>query len=44
MARKPSIKNLKNARRAKNDKFYAQYGDAQEEIEKMRLKIYGQKT
>jgi len=34
MARKSSIKNLKNARRAKNDEFYTQYGDIQKEIEK----------
>jgi hypothetical protein len=34
MARKFSIKNLKNARRAKNDEFYTQYGDIQKEIEK----------
>ena len=34
MARKFSIKNLKNARRAKNDEFYTQYSDIQKEIEK----------
>jgi len=34
MTRKFSIKNLKNARRAKNDEFYTQYGDIQKEIEK----------
>ena len=34
MARKFSIKNLKSARRAKNDEFYTQYGDIQKEIEK----------
>jgi len=34
MARKSSIKNLKNARRAKNDEFYTQYSDIQKEIEK----------
>jgi len=34
MARKASIKNLKNARRAKNDEFYTQYSDIQKEIEK----------
>jgi len=34
MAREFSIKNLKNARRAKNDEFYTQYGDIQKEIEK----------
>ena len=34
MARKFSIKNLKNARRAKNDEFYTQYCDIQKEIEK----------
>jgi len=34
MARKFSIKNLKNARRAKNDEFYTQYVDIQKEIEK----------
>lgn len=34
MARKFSIKNLKNARRAKNDEFYTQFGDIQKEIEK----------
>ena len=34
MARESSIKNLKNARRAKNDEFYTQYGDIQKEIEK----------
>ena len=33
MARKFSIKNLKNARRAKNDEFYTQYVDIQKEIE-----------
>jgi len=27
MARKSSIKNLKNARRAKNDEFYTQFPD-----------------
>ena len=34
MARKSSIKNLANAKRAKNDEFYTQYGDIQKEIEK----------
>ena len=34
MARKSSIKNLKNARRAKNDEFYTQYSDIQKEVEK----------
>jgi len=34
MARESSIKNLKNARRAKNDEFYTQYGDIQKEVEK----------
>ncbi len=33
MARKLSIKNLKNAKRAKNDEFYTQYSDIQKEIE-----------
>ena len=34
MARKSSIKNLKKARKAKNDEFYTQYIDIQKEIEK----------
>jgi len=34
MAREASIKNLTNAKRAKNDEFYTQYGDIQKEIEK----------
>jgi hypothetical protein len=34
MARQSSIKNLKSARRAKNDEFYTQYVDIQKEIEK----------
>jgi hypothetical protein len=34
MARQSSIKNLKNARRSKNDEFYTQYSDIQKEIEK----------
>lgn len=34
MAREASIKNLKGARRAKNDEFYTQYSDIQKEIEK----------
>ena len=34
MARKSSIKNLTNAKRAKNDEFYTQYIDIQKEIEK----------
>ena len=34
MARTSSIKNLKKARKAKNDEFYTQYGDIQKEIEK----------
>src|SRR3972149_7887003 len=34
MAREASSKNLTNARRAKNDEFYTQYGDIQKEIEK----------
>lgn len=34
MARKSSIKNLKKARRAKNDEFYTQYSDIQKEIER----------
>src|SRR3989338_490870 len=34
MAREASIKNLTNAKRAKNDEFYTQYIDIQKEIEK----------
>jgi len=34
MARTSSIKNLKKARKAKNDEFYTQYIDIQKEIEK----------
>jgi len=34
MARTSSIKNLKRARKAKNDEFYTQYIDIQKEIEK----------
>jgi len=34
MARKSSIKNLKKARKAKNDEFYTQYSDIQKEVEK----------
>ena len=34
MARTSSIKNLKKARKAKNDEFYTQYSDIQKEIEK----------
>ncbi len=34
MARKSSIKNLTNAKRAKNDEFYTQYIDIQKEVEK----------
>ena len=34
MARDASIKNLKSARRAKNDEFYTQYVDIQKEIER----------
>lgn len=34
MARTSSIKNLKKARKAKNDEFYTQYVDIQKEIEK----------
>lgn len=34
MARKYAVKNLTNAKRAKNDEFYTQYGDIQKEIEK----------
>ncbi|MEA3464046.1 MAG: adenine-specific methyltransferase EcoRI family protein [Patescibacteria group bacterium] len=34
MARQSSIKNLKKARKAKNDEFYTQYIDIQKEIEK----------
>ncbi len=34
MARQSSIKNLKKARKAKNDEFYTQYSDIQKEIEK----------
>lgn len=34
MARQSSIKNLKKARRAKNDEFYTQYSDIQKEIER----------
>ncbi|MFA6944014.1 MAG: adenine-specific methyltransferase EcoRI family protein [Patescibacteria group bacterium] len=34
MAREASVKNLTNAKRAKNDEFYTQYGDIQKEIEK----------
>ncbi|HPH78453.1 MAG TPA: adenine-specific methyltransferase EcoRI family protein [bacterium] len=34
MARTASIKNLKRARKAKNDEFYTQYIDIQKEIEK----------
>jgi hypothetical protein len=34
MGRKSSIKNLTDAKRAKNDEFYTQYGDIQKEIEK----------
>jgi len=34
MAREASIKNLTNAKRAKNDEFYTQYFDIQKEIEK----------
>ncbi len=34
MARISSIKNLKKARKAKNDEFYTQYSDIQKEIEK----------
>ncbi len=34
MARTSSIKNLKNARKAKNDEFYTQFIDIQKEIEK----------
>ncbi len=34
MAREASIKNLTNAKRAKNDEFYTQYIDIQKEIER----------
>lgn len=34
MAREASIKNLTNAKKAKNDEFYTQYIDIQKEIEK----------
>src|SRR4030067_1315995 len=34
MARTSSIKNLKKARKAKNDEFYTQYIDIQKDIEK----------
>lgn len=34
MAREASVKNLTNAKRAKNDEFYTQYIDIQKEIEK----------
>src|SRR4051812_26211437 len=34
MARSAAIKNLKSARRSKNDEFYTQFVDIQKEIEK----------
>lgn len=44
MAREASVKNLTNAKRAKNDEFYTQYIDIQKEIEKQRVYLNSLKT